>query len=460
MTQDAAPSDERANRDDADELASLLGGGEDGASALAYARALHPAELAVALAGLDTGLRDELLRRLDPAEIAGALSSLESHFRSGLLTPLDPPTIARVIDDVPDDVATDLVQSLPAEISADVMRLCSPRVRRAIGDLASYPAKSAGGRMTGQRVAVRPERTATEVIAFLHSLRLDARHPFYLYVTDEGERLLGVLNLRDLLTAAPETPVSRLSGTEATVASVLPEADQEEAARLLKQYNLLALPVVDAESRLLGTVTHDDLLDVLEDEATEDMFRIVGVDEEEDLRSVPRSIRYRLPWLTVNMLTVLAAGFVVSLYEDTLTRVAVLAAFLPVVAGQGGNAGIQTLTVVVRSLALGRLTVSSTLRVVAHELLTGLAMGLAIGVAVAVLAALWQGSPALGVVVGVALAANMLVGVLAGVLIPMGLSRLQQDPALSAGIWLTTATDLLGFVVYLSLATLLISQLE
>ena len=145
---------------------------------------------------------------------------------------------------------------------------------------------------------------------------------------------------------------------------------------------------------------------------------------------------------------------------DTLTRVAVLAAFLPVVAGQGGNAGIQTLTVVVRSLALGRLTPRSTLRVVAHELLTGLVMGVAIGLAVAVLAAAWQGNIMLGVVVGVALAANMVVGVLAGVLIPMGLSRLQQDPALSAGIWLTTATDLLGFVAYLSLATLLISQLD
>ncbi|MDA0256393.1 MAG: magnesium transporter [Chloroflexi bacterium] len=459
MTQDSTAADDRADRDDADELASLLGG-EDSAPALAYARALHPAELAVALAGLDTGLRVELLRLLEPAEIAAALGFMEAHFRSGLLTPLDPPTIARVIDDVPDNVATDLVQSLPADVSAAVLLMCSPRVRRAIGDLASYPADTAGGRMTGQRVAVRPERTVVDVIAFLRSLRPDTRHPFYLYLTDEGERLLGVLNLRDLLTAAPETPVSQLAGAQATLISVQPDTDQEEAARLLKQYNLLALPVIDAESRLLGTVTHDDLLDVLEDEATEDMFRIVGVDEEEDLRSVRRSVRYRLPWLTVNMLTVLAAGFVVSLYEDTLTRVAVLAAFLPVVAGQGGNAGIQTLTVVVRSLALGRLTARSTLRVVAHELLTGLVMGVAIGLAVAVLAALWQGNPVLGVVVGVALAANMVVGVLAGVLIPMGLSRLQQDPALSAGIWLTTATDLLGFVVYLSLAALLISKLE
>jgi magnesium transporter len=460
VTQDSTPAAEERADDAADELASLLGSGEDGAAALAYSRALHPAQLAVALAGLDTRLRDELLRLLEPAEIAEALTYLESHFRGGLLTPLDLPAIARVIDDVPDDVATDLVQSLPDDVSAVVLLLCTPRVRRAIGDLASYAADTAGGRMTGQRVAVRPERTTTEVIAYLRSLRPDTRHPFYLYVTDEQERLVGVLNLRDLLTAAPEMPVSQLAGAQTALITVQPEADQEEAARLLKQYNLLALPVVDEQSRLLGTVTHDDLLDVLEEEATEDMFRLVGVDEGEDLRSIPRSIRYRLPWLTVNMLTVLAAGFVVSLYEDTLTRVAVLAAFLPVVAGQGGNAGIQTLTVVVRSLALGRLRARSTLHIVAHELLTGLVMGVAIGLVVAVLAAVWQGSPVLGVVVGVALAANMVVGVLAGVLIPMGLSKLKQDPALSAGIWLTTATDLLGFLAYLSLATLLVSQLE
>jgi magnesium transporter len=242
--------------------------------------------------------------------------------------------------------------------------------------------------------------------------------------------------------------------------SVNAGTDQEEAARLLKQYKLLALPVVDDHHHLVGALTADDLLDVLEDEATEDMFRIVGVSEEEDLRSIWRSVRHRLPWLSVNLLTVLAAAWMVSLFEDTLARVAVLAAFLPVIGGMGGNAGIQTVTVVVRSLALGRLALTDTLDVVTRELLAGLVVGAATGAAVAALTIAWQGNPWLGVIVGLALLTNVVVGVVAGVLIPMTLHRLRQDPALSSGIWLTTTTDLLGFLAFLGLATVLISRIE
>ena len=237
------------------------------------------------------------------------------------------------------------------------------------------------------------------------------------------------------------------------------DIDQEEAARLLKQYKLLALPVVDEHGHVIGTVTADDLLDVLEDEATEDMFRIVGVSEEEDLRSVWRSVRYRLPWLLVNVAALLGAAWVISSFEDTLTRVAVVAAFLPVVGGTGGNAGIQTLTVVVRSLALGRLETGSVLRVAAREVASGLVLGLAMGVTVGLATLLW-GEPWLGAVVAVALVANVVIGVLAGVLIPMTLARLKQDPALSGGIWLTAITDLAGFAGFLALATLLIDRLE
>ena len=198
---------------------------------------------------------------------------------------------------------------------------------------------------------------------------------------------------------------------------------------------------------------------MLEDEATEDMFRQVGVHEREDLRSVARSVRFRLPWLLVNLATVLLAAFVVALFEDTVARAAVLAAFLPVVAGQGGNAGIQTLTVVIRSLAIGRLGGHNLWRVVWREAATGAVNGLAVGAAIALIAWLWQGSAALGAVVGLALFANMLVGVLAGVLIPMGLQRFRQDPALSAGIWLTTATDVIGFAVFLGLAALFVDAI-
>ncbi|MDA0351569.1 MAG: magnesium transporter [Chloroflexi bacterium] len=242
--------------------------------------------------------------------------------------------------------------------------------------------------------------------------------------------------------------------------SVPADTDQEEAARLLKQYKLLALPVVNERNHLLGALTADDLIDVLEDEATEDMFRIVGVSEDEDLRSIWRSVRHRLPWLTVNLVTVLAAGWIVSLFEDTVTRVAVLAAFLPVIGGMGGNAGIQTVTVVVRSLALGRLAIGDTVEVMKREMLGGMIVGVVTGGAVTILTVVWQGNPWLGAIVGLALFGNVVVGVVAGVLIPMTLHRLDQDPALSSGIWLTTATDLLGFLGFLGLAALLVERID
>jgi magnesium transporter len=427
-------------------------------TALSRARELHPAELANVLAGIDTDVRELLVGGLSAEELGAAIFYLEPHYRDNLLVGLPADKIAAILSTVPDDVATDVVQELPGDVSAEVLKAVPDRLQREIGDLLEHAEYSAGGRMTRQRIAVTADQTVGEVIQYLRSLRPDAQQPFYVYVTDDIGRLAGVLNLRSLITSAPEARVADLADTE--VIAVQVDADQEETARLLKRYKLLFLPVVDRERHLLGTVTADDLLDVLEDEATEDMFRMVGVDAEEDLRSVMRSVRFRLPWLSVNLITVFAAGFVVSLFEDTLLRAAVLAAFLPMVAGMGGNAGIQTLTIVVRSLALGRLTRRNTIRVVTHEMVVGTITGTATGVMLGVVTWLWQGNPTLGIVVGLALLGNMVVGVVAGVLIPMGLQRIRQDPALSGGIWLTTATDVVGLLGFLGLATLLISRIE
>ena len=431
----------------------------DQLGALTLARELHPAQLADAFAGIDHEVSDLLVQRLAPRELGAALAYLEPHYREDLLVGLAPERIAQVMEVVADDVATDIVQDLPEEIGSQVLAALSLRQQHAISHLMAHDEESAGGRMTGQRIAMPPHRLAGEVIDDLRSIRPDATQPFYIYVTDDDGRLEGVVNLRSLLIAPAQTPIAELTLRDGVV-SVNASTDQEEAARLLKRYKLLSLPVVDDDGHLIGALTADDLIDVLEDEATEDMFRQVGVHEDEDLRSIVRSVRFRLPWLMVNLVTVLLAGFVVALFESTVARVAVLAAFLPVVAGQGGNAGIQTLTVVIRSLAVGRLRGRDLWRVVLREAATGLINGLVVGVAVGLVAWLWQGNAALGLIVGLALAANMLVGVIAGVLIPMGLQRFRSDPALSAGIWLTTATDVLGFAVFLTLAALFVSAID
>ncbi|MEZ4553891.1 MAG: magnesium transporter [Dehalococcoidia bacterium] len=432
---------------------------EDGRpdEAVAFARDLHPAERAVLLATDDGDVRRLLLERLAPSEVGGALPYMEPIYRDDLLHELSPIEVAGILSTVPDDVATDVIQELPQELAEGALTALPLSLRRQIGLLLDYGTETAGGRMTGQRIAVGPDRTVREVIEFLRSLRPNTDQPFYVYITDPANHLVGVLNLRWLITAAPDTRVGGVMTSE--VLSVRADADQEEAARLLKRYNLLALPVVDAAGRLLGTVTADDLLDVLEEEATEDMYAIVGVAPEEDLRGVRTSVRNRLPWLTVNLFTASMAALLVSLFEDTITRLALIAAFMPMVAGMGGNAGIQTVTVVVRSLALGRITPRDALPVLRHELAVGLLIGTAIGIPVGVVGWLLNGSPTLGVIVGVAMCANIANGMVTGVFIPLLLHRFGQDPAISAGIWMTTFTDVIGFLLLLGLATLFISQL-
>ncbi len=430
---------------------------EDVTGALALARDMHPAELAEALSGLDERLRDLVVEHFAPDELASALAYITPHYREDFLQGLSSEVVADVLSRVPDDVAADVVQDLSPTEAADVVAALPAETREAVDELLAHDEDTAGGRMTGQRLMVAPDLTVGEAIEFLRELHPDVGAPFYVYVAGRDGELLGVVNLRSLVTSSPERRVGEVMDSD--IVSVRADADQEEAARLLRRYRLLALPVVDDRGRLVGTVTSDDLLDVLEEEATEDIFRMAGVGSAEDLSSVMRSVRYRLPWLSVNMLTAILAAFTVSQFHTTLERAAILASFMPVIAGMGGNAGIQTSTVVVRSIALGRISARDTLSVVLHELAAGLLMGTATGAAVATIALAWQGNPWLGGIVGLALVGNTLVGVTAGVLIPMSLDRLHQDPALSSGIWLTTFTDVIGFTLFLSLGTVFLARL-
>ncbi|MGB5049128.1 MAG: magnesium transporter, partial [Caldilineaceae bacterium] len=236
--------------------------------------------------------------------------------------------------------------------------------------------------------------------------------------------------------------------------------DQEEVARLLARYNLLALPVVDEEDHLLGLVSVDDVVDVLEEEATEDIYRLAQVSGDAEIFSpIHRSVGNRLPWLVVNMGTAFLASSVVALFEGTIAQAALLAAFMPIVAGQGGNAGTQTMTIMIRSLALGELELRDTWRALLHEIIVGLIHGLVIGLCVGLIAWFWKGNAVLGMVIGAAMLGNLLVAAFAGVLIPMLLRWLNIDPALASGVFVTTATDVLGFGLFLGLASYYIAWL-
>jgi len=294
--------------------------------------------------------------------------------------------------------------------------------------------------------------TVEEAFAFIKKHYRDANELFYLYVVDRYYRLIGVVNLRALILAESSQTVEQIMSRD--VLSVKTGTDQEAVAQMLAKYDLLAVPVVDAEDRLVGLITHDDVVDVLEEEATEDIYRLAQVSEDSEIFSpMSRSIRNRFPWLAINMGTAFLASGVVSMFEGTIAQAALLAAFMPIVAGQGGNAGTQTMTIVVRSLALGEISLRDTLGALWHELFIGLIHGVALGILVGTFAWLWKGKPMLGVVIALAMLGNFIVAAIAGVLVPMTLRWLKVDPALASGVFVTAATDTLGFSLFLGLAT-------
>ena len=300
--------------------------------------------------------------------------------------------------------------------------------------------------------ALAEDLTVGEAITALQTSR-DVEMVFYLYIVDARGHLVGVTSLRRLLLVSPETPLKRIMTADPISARV--DMDQEEVARLVASYNLLAIPVVDEHNKLVGVITVDDVIDVIKDEATEDLYRLAGVSSDERVFTpASESFRKRMPWLIVNLATAFLAAAVVGVFESTISGWVALAVFMPIVAGMGGNAATQTLTVIVRGIALGELTWSNSKKALAKELLVGIANGLVVGSIAALVASVMNGDPRLGVILGLAMVVNLFVAGLAGTLIPLGLKALKIDPALASAVFITTFTDVAGFASFLGLATL------
>jgi magnesium transporter len=307
-------------------------------------------------------------------------------------------------------------------------------------------------------VAIPEGRTVQQTIDYLRLVRPAPDQAYYVYVTGPERRLVGVVSLRDVIVSPPTTYLGEI--TQRDVHAVTAGTDQEEVARAMQRYNLLAVPVVDEEGRLLGVTTAEDLIDVLEEEATEDMYRMVGLDEDERVFSpVRRSVQRRLPWMLVNVVTAFLASAMVHLFDSTIAKATILAAFMPIVAGQGGNAGTQTATIAVRSLALGDLEVKDIFRACRKEILVAASNGLAVGLVAALGSYAWEQNTALSIVLGLALFLNICAATMGGILIPLGLKALKVDPALAANIFVTMVTDVLGFLFFLGLASLAINEI-
>jgi magnesium transporter len=421
----------------------------------------HPADLAQIFAELPEKDRHAAFNTL--VEKNGklameALSELGPEKGGELLSLRSAEEIARLSQEVASDDAAALIETLSDELRTSVLQLIRPKPGGGgVSELLEYDERTAGRLMNPHVFALSEELTAGEAITALQGAR-DVEMVFYLYVVDERRHLVGVVSLRRLLLVPPDTPLKRIMTTDVYSARV--DVDQEEVASQVASYNLLAIPVVDAENKLTGVITVDDVIDVIKDEATEDVYRLAGVSAEDGVSTPPgESIRRRLPWLTVNLFTAFAAASVVGLFSDTIDQLVSLAVLMPVVAGMAGNAATQTLAVIVRGLSLGELTFSNARKALVKESLVGLGNGLALGVLAALGAWAMRGDPWIGVLLGVALLINMFVATTAGTLIPLGLRALKIDPALASSVFITTLTDAVGFLVFLGLATLFLQQL-
>src|SRR5687767_5140639 len=420
----------------------------------------HPADLAQVLTELPDRDREAaftLLVERNGRLAMEALSEIGAEAGAPLLATRPAEEIARLAQEIESDDAASLIDHLPEDMSAAVLDLMRPKESQVVEHLLEYEERTAGRIMNPSVFALSEDITDGEAITEIQSNR-DVEMVFYLYVVDERAHLVGVVSLRRLLLVAPETPLKRIMTADLTSARV--DMDQEEVARLVAAYNLLAIPVVDEENKLVGVITVDDVIDVIKDEATEDVYRLVGVTGDDRVFTRPiESLRKRLPWLQVNLVTAFIAAAVVGLFENTIAKVTVLAMFMPVVAGMGGNAATQTLTVIVRGIALGELTWANTRQALLKEAAVGVGNGLACGTVAALVVWIWKGDPMLGAIIGAAMVINMFVAAIAGTLIPLSLRAMKIDPALASSVFITTLTDVFGFLSFLGLATVFIKFL-
>jgi len=417
---------------------------------------LHVAELADLLLACRNDDERRVLTRCISDELLGdTLLALPEGMQEDLLALLRPSEIEDVVEHLDSDDAADILQSVDRNVADGIIERLEPGEKREIRNLLSYDEASAGGLMQAELFKVRHDWSIKKVLKVLRRFGREIDNLNYVYVVNDDDLLVGVLSLHAVLFVEPDCIVTDVAETD--FKSVTVWQDQEVVARIFDKYDILALPVVDKAGVLVGRITADDVIDVIQEEATEDMFRLAGLSNEDDLAEpVVITAGRRGIWLAVNLGTAIAASLVIAQFEATIAKVVALAVLMPIVASMGGIAGTQTLTVIVRGIALGRVTFANARRALLKEVLVGLVSGLVFAVVIGAIASFWF--PSLGIRLGAIIAAAMMVNLfaagLAGALIPLTLQRLKIDPALASGTILTTVTDITGFFVFLGLASI------
>ncbi|HHX94756.1 MAG TPA: magnesium transporter [Clostridia bacterium] len=422
----------------------------------------QPADIAEILTELETHYRGtvfQLLSRETAAMVLEELEVLDESVIFNLVESLGAKYLADIINEMASDDAADLLGRLPQETREIILELMQHEEAVDVQELLEYDVQSAGGIMTTEYVAIRKDITAGRAIDVLREIAPEAETVYYVYVVDIKNRLVGVITLRELIVADPHALIENIMHRK--VISVTVDMDQEEVARVVSKYNFLAVPVVDKDNSLLGIITVDDVIDVIYEEASEDIYLLGGSTElsDQDQSIMAKALKSRLPWLFITMLEGLIAGTVLRGLERELSAVVALAFFIPLLTGMGGNVGTQSATIAVRGLAVGQIDTGDVFRVAARETLTGITLGLINGLIVAVIAALWQNSFVLGVIVGLAMLGNMTTAALMGTLVPIAFKKWGIDPAVASAPFITASIDITGLLIYSTLASFLIGFL-
>ena len=439
-------------------IRKLLASGATSRAGLAIGK-LHPADIAEIFGSLTRSESATLVSVLfKQKKVGDVLAELPEGILQDVLETLNDQRIASILEALDSSEALQFLATIPEDRHEAILALLPPPQRSAIERLLIYPEDSAGYCMTTSFMSVDVSMTAREAVDTIRRQSEDVEAPLYVYVLEEAGRLAGVIPLRRMVTCPQDTPVRDLMLTDPF--TVNENTDREVAASVARRYNLMAVPVVNDSHRLVGVIPGDSLFDVMEKEATEDMYRMAGLSEADRVFTPVRiAFRQRFPWVWINLFTASVAAFVVSRFEGVISNMAIIAAFMPLVAGMGGNAGNQSLIVITRGMALGELEFSSGLRAVLKEAALGTMLGLVAGMVAGCIALVYPGvekAHLLGLVVLMAMVANMgLAGVL-GAAIPLMLRAIGRDPALGSNILLTAFTDSVGYLLLLGLGMLII----
>jgi magnesium transporter len=420
---------------------------------------LHPADLAQIFPYFSEAEQRTIFGLIkDPAKAAEVLSEIEWVTGAQLLQTMDTKWVIQILQEMPSDDTAEIISNLPEELAEELLQGMKKKDLEEVEGLLSYPEETAGRIMNPVYFSLHETITVRDAMKAVQKAA-DAEMVLYVYVVDDRNHLVGVVSLRQLLLVPTNKRLRDIMSTE--VFSVQTLEDQEEVARVVERYNILAVPVVDEENKLVGVITVDDVIDILRDEATEDFLKMAGTREEEFayVDDVLKVARLRFPWLITNLLGGLITGYLLWLFRITIQDVLALVTFIPVITAMGGNAGLQSSTIMVRGFATGRIEYARLTSIIFKELRVGIIMGVICGALVGIVGALWHGNLTIGIVVCVAMIIAMTVACTMGALIPSFFRKVHVDPAIASGPFVTTANDITGIIIYMGTATILLQHI-